>query len=291
MTKFELGMNTYFAVKRWPEPEVWVSMVKKDFGLDVAQFDLDLLDPRTTEPARSIQAQKIKESAQKNKVKIQGTFTGGAGYHQNLLLHPDYEMRIDALDWFNNAVVISEKIGAESLGAIYGALSVYDFNNEKKKNYIITELKYSLHTIASVAKEAGLKYLLVEPSPVPREIPSSLDEAISLYEFFNDGSPLPIEYLFDVGHACSYLAKRDEKDPYFWIRKIGKLCKVIHLQQTNGKDDCHWSFTKENNKNGIIDAQRVIEAIDQSGAEEMYLIFELVHAFEAYEPKVFDEVQ
>jgi len=291
MTKFKLGMNTYFAVKRWPEPEMWMKMVKKDFGLDVAQFDLDLLDPRTTEPARSMQAQKIKENAEKYKVKIQGAFTGGVGYHQSLLLHPHYEMRVDALDWFLNGVIIAQKIGAESFGAIYGALSVADFADEKKKNHLITELKYALHVIAKSAKAAGLKYILIEPSPVPREIPSSLDEAIRLYDFFNEDSPLPIEYLFDVGHACSYLAKDNESDPYLWIRKIGKLCKAIHLQQTNGKGDCHWSFTKENNKMGIIDAKKVIDTVASTGAKEMYLIFELVHAFEAYEPNVFDQVR
>lgn len=291
MTEFRLGMNTYFAIKRWPEPEVWLRMIKEDFGLDIAQFDLDLLDPRTTEPAKSIQTQKIKANAEKYKVQIQGTFTGGVGYHQSLLLHPNYEMRVDALDWFINGVKIAQQIGAESFGAMFGGLSVKDFSNEKKKNFLISELKFALHVIAEHAKAAGLKYILIEPSPVPREIPSSLDETIHLYEFFNEDSPLPIEYLFDVGHACSYLADDQESDPYLWIKKIGKLCKVIHLQQTNGKGDCHWSFTKENNKLGIIDADKVLDAIDNLGVKEMYLIFELVHAFEANEQNVFDQVR
>lgn len=291
MSNFQLGLNTYFAVKRWPEPEVWLRMIKEDFLVDVAQFDLDLLDPRTTEPARSIQAQKIKENAEKFQVKIQGTFTGGVAYHQNLLLHPDYNMRIDALDWFNNAIIISKKIGAESLGAIYGALSMSDFKNDFKKNFLENEFKYAIHSIASSAKIAGLKYLLIEPSPVPREIPSSIEESIRLYEFLNEGSPLPIKFLFDLGHTCSYAAKDEEADPYFWIKKIGKFCKVIHLQQTNGKADCHWSFTKENNKNGIINADKVINTMLESGIEDVYLIFELVHAFEALESNVFDEVK
>ena len=292
MAKFKLGINNCFAVKRWPEPEEWLRIVKKDLGLDVLQFSLDLLDPRTTEPARSIQAQKIKDGAEKYKVKIQSTFTGGIGYHMNLLLHPDFEMRVDALDWFQNAVVVSEKISAESMGGIIGAFSMVDYADEKKKSFIITELKYVLHSLASMAKIAGLKYLLIEPSPVPREVPSTIDEAIRLYEFFNDGAPLPIMYLVDLGHACSYMSKGDDLDPYAWLKKVANLCPVIHLQQTDGKFDRHWSFTEVNNKNGIIDARRVIDAINESGAkDDVYLIFELIHAFEARESDVLDDLK
>lgn len=94
-----------------------------------------------------------------------------------------------------------------------------DYADEKKKSFIITELKYALHSLASMAKIAGLKYLLIEPSPVPREVPSTIDEAIRLYEFFNDGAPLPIMYLVDPGHACSYMSKGDDLDPYAWLKK------------------------------------------------------------------------
>ena len=291
MTNYELGINNCFAVKRWPEPEEWMKIVKKELGINVLQFTLDLLDPRTTEPARSIQAQKVKDCAEKYKVKIQGTFSGGIGYHMNLLLHPDYEMRVDAPAWFHNAVVVSEKISAESMGAIVGAFSMADYGDEKKKNFILTELKYALHILGSAAKAAGLKYLLVEPSPVPREVPSKIDEAVMLYEFFNDGAPLPIKYCFDLGHTCSYMSKGEDLDPYAWLKKIAKYCPVIHLQQTDGKFDRHWSFTEENNKNGIIEPKRVIDAINESGAKDVYLIFELIHAFEARESDVLDDLK
>ena len=33
MTEFTLGMNTCFAVKRWPEPEEWARIVAEEFGL------------------------------------------------------------------------------------------------------------------------------------------------------------------------------------------------------------------------------------------------------------------
>lgn len=38
------GINTCFAVKRWPEAEEWTAIVA-DLGLEQVQFSFDLLDP------------------------------------------------------------------------------------------------------------------------------------------------------------------------------------------------------------------------------------------------------
>ena len=40
-----LGTNNYFAVKRWPEPEVWVDIIKNKLGLEASDsFVLDELE-------------------------------------------------------------------------------------------------------------------------------------------------------------------------------------------------------------------------------------------------------
>ena len=51
MTKFTLGINNCFAVKRWPEPDAWTKIVASDLELSGVQFSYDLLDPRTCAPA------------------------------------------------------------------------------------------------------------------------------------------------------------------------------------------------------------------------------------------------
>ncbi|HCJ35672.1 MAG TPA: xylose isomerase, partial [Ktedonobacter sp.] len=38
MARLHLGINTCFAVKRWPEPQQWLSIVKEELGLDCCQF-------------------------------------------------------------------------------------------------------------------------------------------------------------------------------------------------------------------------------------------------------------
>ena len=41
---FELGINTCFAVKRWPQPERWARLVRDELRLDLVQHSLDLVD-------------------------------------------------------------------------------------------------------------------------------------------------------------------------------------------------------------------------------------------------------
>ena len=43
--RIHLGINTCFAVKRWPEPEQWIRIVTQELGLEYCQFSLDLVDP------------------------------------------------------------------------------------------------------------------------------------------------------------------------------------------------------------------------------------------------------
>ncbi len=42
----QLGINTCFAVKRWPRPADWAPIVRDTLGLDLVQVSLDLVDWR-----------------------------------------------------------------------------------------------------------------------------------------------------------------------------------------------------------------------------------------------------
>ncbi len=112
-----------------------------------------------------------------------------------------------------------------------------------------------------------------------------------MYDFVNDGAPLPIRYLVDVGHACNFEASGEDLDPYAWIRRIGARCPIIHLQQTDGKGDRHWPFTAEFNKIGIIQPKKVLDAIAAAGIQQAYLELEIISAFEAREDQVLDDLR
>ena len=291
MTTITLGINNCFACKRWPEPEEWTRIIVDDFGLNHAQFSFDLLDPRTIERTRTLQAERIKEVAGKYNLDIHSAFTGLAAYSYNLLLHPNKGMRLDALDWYENAIHLSCKLGAKGVGGHLGALSRLDFMDEGRRDWLAFELKESLHHLAQLARSYGQKFLLWEPMPVNREKPSTVTDALRLYDFINEDSPLPILFCVDVGHTCAYDNSELDLDPYYWIKSLGRLSPVIHLQQTDGKADHHWPFTQEFNKIGIIEAKKVIEAISESDADVALLVLEIIHPFEADETKVLDEIK
>jgi hypothetical protein len=82
----------------------------------------------------------------------------------------------------------------------------------------------------------------------------------------------------DVGHA----PHPDERDPYVWLRELGALSRIVHLQQTEAGHSRHWPFTEAYNRIGIIDPARVLRTLQESGAEEIWLGFEISHR-ERYE--------
>ena len=56
-------------------------------------------------------------------------------------------------------------------------------------------------------------------------------------------------------------AEYQDGDPYYWLENLGCYSPIVHLQQTNGKSSSHLPFTAENNQVGIIEGNRVLDAI------------------------------
>jgi hypothetical protein len=124
-----------------------------------------------------------------------------------------------------------------------------------------------------------LKFVLWEPTPIGREMLIRLDEAKELHQDLNRNVPIPIHFLLDVGHQCSYEASGKDRDTYLWLRELGSLSPAIHLQQMDGIGDRHWTFTRAHNAEGVVEMDKVMKVID-IGAEEA-TCFELIHPFES----------
>src|SRR5215472_9203712 len=126
MPRLHLGINTCFAVKRWPEPERWISIVKQDLGLDCCQFSLDLVDPLLDESTTASYAEAVRKYAAANDLFLHSTFTGLAAYSWSQLLHPDEAMRVASMRWYERAIDFTARLGALGTGGHLGALSVQD---------------------------------------------------------------------------------------------------------------------------------------------------------------------
>jgi len=287
-----LGVNNCWAVKRYIEPEEWVEITATEFDVDYVQFSFDILDPRTEKLALDQIVSRTLDCCMKYGIKIHSCFTGLAAYSYNLLLHPDFVMRKDAVDWYEKALILAAKLKSEAVGGHMGAFSMSDFRNQKRRSFLTLNFLEFLKHLSFLGKRLGLKYLLWEPMPISREPPSTIEEAKNLLSKANEESFIPIKLCIDVGHACNPRAKSmKDLDPYSWLEELGADSPCVHLQQTDGKADRHWPFIEKYNKVGIIKGDKLISTLEKVGSKQTYLFLEIIHPFEYPEKQVIKEMK
>jgi len=289
MTAFRLGINTCFAVKRWPRPADWAPIVRDELGLDLVQHSLDLVDTEAGEAELRREATALRETCDRAGLALHSTFTGLAAYSANLLLHPDPAWRSRALEWYRRVIDFTAAAGAASTGGHVGACSVADWRDLRRRAERWHELQASLRLLAADARQAGLESLMIENLAAVRE-PSTMDGVRSLLTD-GDAGHVPIVLCLDVGHQCVPGATGAETDPYAWLVQLGSFAPVVQLQQSDAVADHHWPFTPEANRAGRIEADRVLRAIEASGASEVALILEIIHPFEADDDQVVDDLR
>lgn len=272
MTRFKLGINTGFAINRFPEPEVWTRIVREELGLTYVQFTADLLNPFLPEEIIKDQFVRLKACIRRYELEVDTTFTS-AFTRVNHLLHPDAATRRVWLGWFKKWAEISAELGARGMGSHFGIFSVTDYQAPDRRAVLLKEAVRSWQELAQHCRGLGMEFLIFEPMSVPRELGWTMEETRELLAKLNNGAAIPMKLCLDIGHA----PHPDERDPYIWLESFASTSPVIHLQQTEFGHSRHWPFTREYNEKGIIKAERVLEVINRSGVEEVMLAFEISH--------------
>lgn len=273
----QLGINTCFAVKRWPRPADWAPIVRDTLGLDLVQVSLDLVDLTREADSLARDVDEHLEAAARHGIRLHSVFTGVAGYSSNLLLHPSERERDASERWYERAIDLTARLGCESVGGHVGAFSVPDWHDSARRSMLWEELKVRLSRLAAVARGRGLGGLLVENLAARRE-PSTMADIVSLITA-GDADRVPIQLCLDVGHMCVPDTEGDERDPYAWLRQLGGSAAVIQIQQGDTRGDRHWPFTAQYEAVGRIDPDRVLRTLGPSVAAP--LVFEVIPAFEA----------
>ncbi len=283
--RLRLGINTCFAVKRWPRPEDWAPVVRDRLGLRLVQHSLDLVDLTSRSDA---QTAAVVRSVETHGLELHSTFTGLAAYSSNLLLAPDQADRAAALAWYRQVIAWTAAVGGRAAGGHVGCFSVPDWGDPARRSALWDELRGSLGELATDARRAGLDYLMVENLAVARE-PSTM---AMIRELLTEGDPqrVPIRLCLDVGHMCVPGTSGADRDPYAWLRELGAVAPVVQLQQSDAAGDHHWPFTPQRNAEGRISAERVIEALGQGGVEESALLLEVIPPFEQADDAVLDDL-
>ena len=289
MTTYRLGINTCFAVKRWPQPERWARLVRDELELDLVQHSLDLADLDASPAELAGQATRLQAACASTGLTLHSTFTGLAAYSSNLLLHPDGAARDRARNWYRRVIGFTADAGAGSTGGHLGAFSVADYRDRARRARLWDELGESLAQLAGYAHDRGLSSLLAENLAAARE-PSTMAMIASLLTD-GDQAHVPVLLCLDVGHQCVPGTVGADRDPYAWLECLGARAPVVQLQQTDGSADHHSPFTPETNAAGIIDPARVLAALDRSGAAEVALILEIIPPFEQDDDQVLADLR
>ncbi|MBF0104013.1 MAG: sugar phosphate isomerase/epimerase [Deltaproteobacteria bacterium] len=271
-TKINFGIHLGFAINRYPEPEEWARLVAEELGLHEVQFVSDLLQPHFPDDVIDRQVDLVLKALQKYKIKTTHTFTSP---RWNYFANPDAGQRDYWLWWFKRYASISQRLGAKSTGCLLGVYSVRDY--AERRDYIFNEVIRGWHELAAHARQIGLECVTWEPMSIPREMGETIQETKKIMAALNQNTKpaVPILICLDVDHGDVSSADPDDIDPYAWIKNFGKQIPLIHLKQRTKDLFGHKPFTPQHNENGIIFPERIIKAIEDSGATETTIYLEL----------------
>ena len=286
--KVNLGINTCFALKRWPRPADWASVVRNDLGLDLVELSLDLIEGVETFAGGRDAVERQRAALDANGLRAHATFTGLSAYSLDLLMHPDAGRREAALQWYRTVIDLTATLGARATGGHVGAMSVPDWKDSERRAERWEALRRDLEVIAAYASRAGLDYLLVENLVAVRE-PSTMAQIEDLLTA-GDADHVPWRLCLDVGHHCVPGTEGAERDPYAWLQRFGSRLVEVQLQQSDGLADHHWAFTAEHNAIGLIEPVKVLDTLEAAGAGEIDLIFEIIPSWEQPDDEVIGDL-
>lgn len=282
-----LGINLSFAVKRWPEPDIWAQMVREELELDLVQFSFDLLDPWWPSELSMPLARRVRKAVEANDLSLHSAFVGLSAYTYNALCHPEAEGRKAATQWFKRAIDISAEMGAEAVGGPVGGMSVEATNHLDRVEASYRNLLNGLVELTNHAKEQGLKRIYIEPTPLAREVPWTVEGAKQLTQDLAGRATVPIAYTIDLGHALYKPLYGEGASLEPWFQGLGDQIGLIHLQQTDGLSDSHWGFTRE----GIVDPHEVARQAAAAGLADVPMLLEVFYPFELDDREVLNDIR
>jgi sugar phosphate isomerase/epimerase len=284
--RLTLGINNCFAVKRWPLANEWAQIVADQLGLTVVQHSLDLSDLGGDTES---DATEVRRACSAHGLRIDSVFTGLMAYSTGLMLAPDAVQRERGEAYWVDAIRFAAALGGGSVGGHVGSLSRRDADRADRRDALLAELQERLARLGALAHDLGLAALLIENMACDRE-PSRMSDFDGLLAAGTAGRAA-ITLCLDIGHQCVPGTSGAEADPYAWLAALGQQATVVHLQQSDANGDHHWPFTAAYNEQGRIRAPRVLQALRESGADEVTLILEVIPAFEADDRRVLDELK
>ena len=279
--KYRLGINTGFALNRFPTPEQWMKLISEELGLKYIQLTADLINPPLDDDLLYYYIEKI-NILKKNYGIIIDSLMTGAFTRVNHFAHPDTKIREFWFRWFKKFIDIAVSLGATNVSSHLGIMSYDDINTEDKRLYRLGQTINYWIMLASYAKKKGLSYLSWEPMSIKREFGETIKEANIIQDKLKN-SEIPIYICLDVDHGDVSSNNPDDYNPYKWIENFASKSPLIHLKQSIEDKGGHYPFTSYYNHKGKITPEKVITSLNNSNAmKNTLLLLEL--SFREREP-------
>ncbi|MFA9464553.1 MAG: sugar phosphate isomerase/epimerase family protein [Velocimicrobium sp.] len=278
-----LGLNLSFATKRFLEPKHLAAMCKHELLVEHIQFTWDLINPWWPQEQRDFLIKEYREAFEAEGLTIDATFGGLASYTYAQLLAPTEKQREISFTFFKRAIDMTRAIGATVMGTPVGGMFFLDANDEKRRNYLYHTMIDYLKKLAEYGKEKGLKEIHIEATPLITEFPHSPEVSIQMMKDLEE-SAIPFKLLIDWGHALYEPLLKEKADMGLWLKECAPYVGSIHLQQTDGRVDRHWDFTKE----GIVTPELIKKVMQEAGLEEIIQYLEVVPSFETSDREVYE---
>lgn len=283
----KLGLNLSFAVKRWLEPEYVAKMLREDLDVQYIQFSWDIVDPWWPSAPRDALAKQWADAFRKEGLVLSSTFSGMASYTFPQLLAPTKEMRDISVQYFKRAMDMTAAMGTDTVGYPLGGMTHHDAFNHERREQIYHQALDLMHELASYAKTAGLSKILIEPTPVFTEYPSTPQECQRLMKDLDGTTDVPVLLLIDWGHALmeSYLG--EDANVEVWLRQCEPYIDSFHLQQSDGKLDRHWGFTSD----GVVNVSEIQGLLQKYDLGSSISFLEAAYPIEMTDKAVLEDIK
>ncbi len=278
-----IGINLCFALKRLTEPEAWAEFVRADLGLDTVQFTFDLLDPWWPETQRRALIRRTRVAADACGLAIGSANVGLAHYVPSGLLDPDPAARAIARRWWRRACDVTGELGATAVGGPLGTLSVRDATDPAARAERYRDLLDSIEAITGHAVTAGIREFLIEPTPLAREIPSTITECQRLLADLQGRCPIPVGFTLDIGSAVFEPLHDPVASAASWIRSLGASIRMLRVNNTDRLGNPQWGWPHEQ---GRTDLASIVASIRAAGLDDIPAILEVYPRLEEDEEKV-----
>lgn len=279
----QFGINLGFAVKRLPGASEWARFVREKLRLDIVQFSFDLIDPFMPLATRTALAAQVRQAARDFDLTIHSAQVGLACYTYNGLLHPDQSAREAALQWWLNAVEVAAALEVSAVGGPLGAMSVPEAHQPHLVERRYQDLLAALTRITEAAQRAGLRAVLVEPTPLKREVPYTVEQAVRLQADLRGRAALPVEYVLDIGHALYQPLYGPDATLEAWFNAVGQHIGVLHLQNTDFQSDSHWGWP---DARADYPVDQFAAQVRAASLEHVPVFLEVFYTFEADDDSV-----